>query len=359
MDAHTVRRIIVRLLVLGYFACGIVWASAYFNSGKYLIVSILHLPTPICLFYIIVSTAYLMLTRQWKNLIFPLVLVVANIGNYFSFFSLTSNTSFRDSSFEVLSYNVSFFKIPSVFSKAYFDSASAKHGNKMIELIKAKNSSVVCLQEFFTDGESKHHNYLDKLMAAGYDVNVFALQNPKNETLRGLVTCSKFPVVEKGQVFISANRYNGAFYTDLLVKSDTIRVINVHLQSMELYFGKKGAIDKVKHFWRHYKSAMVIRTQQVELLTKFVSESPYPVILAGDFNETPYSFNHKKFREQLTNSFEFAGNGFGSTFRESLMPIRIDHQYFSDKIHCEDFEVIRSAHASDHYPIVARYQRME
>ena len=359
MTISLIKRISVRLLILSYLGCVIVFASAYFAPDKYLVISILHLLVPFCIIFLLISVVTFLLLRHWKFLIFSILVLALNLGNLRSFFGYSDRTLTPETSFEVLSYNVSFFNIPSVFSKEYFDSTSASDGNKILQWIADRNSPVVCLQEFFTDGESSHHNYTDKLIAEGYQVNIFALANAKNDTRRGLVTCTKFPVVGSGQVFISSNRYNGAGYTDLLINQDTIRIINVHLQSMELYFGNKGFWDKAKHFWIHYKKAMAIRTEQVKQLNNFISESSYPVILAGDFNETPFSYNHKVLKARLTNSFEFSGRGLGSTFHESLMPIRIDHQYFSSELTCGNFKVNRSLVVSDHFPIHARYQRVE
>lgn len=350
-----IRQIAVSLLFLLYLLCLIIFLSSYFPSDKYLIFSLLHLLTPVCLIFLLCSVAALLFFKQRKFLVVPALLLAVNMGNWSALLQISKKTLESDQSFKVLSYNVGFFSIPSVYSKQYFDSTSADRGTQIIDWMATQDAPVVCLQEFFTDGESKHHNYLMKLSSAGYSTNVFALPNPKNKTLRGLITCSKFPIVDHGKVFISDNRYNGASYTDLLIGRDTIRVVNVHLESMELYFGNKKLMSKFKHFWSHYKESMVTRTRQVKLLSDFIAKSPHPIIVAGDFNETPYSYNHKVIGERLTNAFEYSGNGFGTTFIEGVLPIRIDHQYFSSQFECGNFEV-EGVKLSNHYPILARYQ---
>jgi endonuclease/exonuclease/phosphatase family metal-dependent hydrolase len=268
---------------------------------------------------------------------------------------LSSQSLSTDASFKVLSYNLSFFKIPSVFSKPYFDPLSAEKGNQMIDWILQTNAPVICLQEFFNDTESPHHDYLERFHQFGYTSHFQAVINPKNETLRGIVTVSRFPVVSKGEVFMSDNRYNGASFMDVLYGGDTVRIINVHLESMELYFGNKGWKQRVTFFLTQFKKTMITRTQQTRKLAKFIRASPYPVIVAGDFNETPFSYNHRVIKKLLANSFEESGEGLGSTFAKSILPVRIDHHYFGPEFDVGNFTVGHSISLSDHYPVYADY----
>ncbi len=330
-------------------------ASSYLPSDKYIFFSLLPLLIPVCFFFLLGSMVVLILLRQWKLAALPLVLLIVNIGNWTSLFSLSRKSLNRDQSFEIVSYNLSFFRIPQVFSKLYFDSTSAKCGNEIIRYLTKREPAVICLQEFFTDSESTHHNYFDQFLKAGYKANVTAIINPKNKTLRGLVTFTKLPVVSQGTIFISDSRYNGASYTDVLFDGDTVRVINVHLESMELYFGNKAYQERAKYFWRHFKKAMITRTEQVATLKEYILKSPHDVLLAGDFNETPFSYNHRVIRQGLVNTFEESGFGWGSTFIKGLLPVRIDHQYFSEGLTSGNFKVDKSIRLSDHYPISARY----
>lgn len=348
-------RIAVRVLFLAYLGCAIVMVSTFLPSDKYIFFSLLPLVMPICFFFLVSCVAILLLLRQWKLVAVPALLLIVNIGNWTTLFNVSKETLTSEPSFDVVSYNVSFFGIPQVFSKQYFDSASALKGKAIIEYLTTQEPAVICLQEFFTDAESGHHNYIHGFLEAGYKANLMAITNPKNKTLRGLVTLTRLPILKQGTIFISDSRYNGASYTDILFGRDTVRIVNVHLESNELYFGNKTYSKKLQHFWQHFKKAMITRTEQVRELKKFISNSPHAIVLAGDFNETPLSYNHRMIRKTLHNSFEESGFGWGSTFVKSRLPIRIDHQYHSDGMVSGDFLVDKNIHLSDHYPISARY----
>ena len=329
--------------------------SAYLPSDKYIFFSLLPLLIPVCIFFLAGSLVVLALLKQWKSAALSLLLLIANMGNLTSLFSLSRKILDHKHSFGVISYNLSFFRIPKVFSKEYFDSTSANGGREIIRYLNRREPAVICLQEFFTDAESTHHNYYEQFLEMGYKSSITAITNPKNKTLRGLAIFTKLPILTQGTIFISESRYNAASYVDVLFSGDTVRVINTHLESTELYFGSKPYQERVKHFWRNFKKAMITRTKQVQLVNEFILRSPHPVLLAGDFNETPYSYNHRVIKETLVNSFEDSGFGFGSTFIKSFLPIRIDHQYFGKGLTSSNFFVDKTMLLSDHYPISAQY----
>jgi endonuclease/exonuclease/phosphatase family metal-dependent hydrolase len=350
------KRLIVWFLALALIPCILVFVTPFLNPDNYLIISLLTLLVPVSLIFLIIALVSCLAIKLWRLAVAYGVLIIVNFGNWTSLIGYSNKKLDVNQSFSVVSYNASFFSIPSVYSKTYFDSASAAKGDSIVRWIEQQKPMIVCLQEFFTDGDSRHHNYRAKLKAIGYNEYLLAIPNPKNKTLRGLITLSKFPIVGAGEIFLSKSRYNGAGYVDLKINEDTVRVVNVHLESMELYFANKKWRDQVRHFWQNYSTAMVQRTQQTHVLMKFVQESKYPIIVAGDFNETPFSYNHSKVRAILTNAFESSGSGFGFTYRKGRLPLRIDHQYFSGRLEVGNFSVEDDVTWSDHLPIYARYQ---
>jgi endonuclease/exonuclease/phosphatase family metal-dependent hydrolase len=341
------------LLILAGCAC--VLASAYFPSDTFAYLSYLPLLTPVSVLLLLILAVINLFCKRWKYFFACLLLLLASANQWLAMGRFSQRSLPNPDFFKVLSYNVSFFKIPSVFSKSYFDPLSAEKGNHMIDWVLQQDAAIVCLQEFFNDTESSHHNYIARFKEHGYTPYFQAVVNPKNETLRGMVILSRFPVVGRGQIFMSENRYNGASYMDVLIQQDTLRIVNVHLESMELYFGNKGWKDRFTFFLTQFKQTMITRTKQTRLLNDFIDDSPYPIIVAGDFNETPYSYNHRVLKKKLTNSFEASGAGLGSTLAKGFLPIRIDHQYFSEALEVGDFTVGQSISLSDHFPIMARY----
>ena len=215
-------------------------------------------------------------------------------------------------SFRVLSYNVSFFSVPRVFSEAYRDPALNLTVDNAINWLRASGAEVLCLQEVFDDEDSDIYNTVETLANNGEYNHHFVYQDQvKNRTRRGLMILSKFPIVARGEVFISGNYFNGAIYADVLINDDTVRIINAHLESMHLGARQSNPLRVISA----YRRGMVIHSRQVDRLVDFIQQSPYPTILSGDLNETPYGYVYHRLNALMNNAFEAAGQGFGFTYR--------------------------------------------
>ena len=89
-----------------------------------------------------------------------------------------------------------------------------------------------------------------------------------------------------------------------------------------------------------------------------MESSPYPVIVAGDFNDTPVSYTYRVMRRGLNDAFVEAGYGAGFTYSGKYPPNRIDYILYSDGIDCIDFDIVKVRY-SDHYPVIAYFRRAE
>ena len=111
----------------------------------------------------------------------------------------------------------------------------------------------------------------------------------------------------------------------------------------------KGILSSLKWGFEKHSS-------EVEMVERLIDESVYPVILCGDFNETPYGNAYGNIRDRLKNAFEERGNGFGFTMNRSPRIIRIDNQFCSESIKVLDFQTFSDIKYSDHLPILGRYK---
>ncbi len=154
---------------------------------------------------------------------------------------------------------------------------------------------------------------------------------------------------------------NGILVADMIYKKDTFRIINTQLQSTGVRVNKilKKDYDLVKKEGRNLFSNLKLgfkeRFSQVNLLVDWIKESPYPVILAGDFNEVPYGYAYGKVAKYLQNSFEVKGYGFGFTLNRSPRFVRIDNQFYGKGLTINSFETLFEVENSDHYPLYGEY----
>lgn len=221
---------------------------------------------------------------------------------------------------------------------------------------------VKCFQEFYNSTEVPDYDIVSRLKKAGYAYSALLhpeRPNPLNGEI-GVATFSRYPILDSGREEFGT--HNGFVWATLKVGTDTIRVINVHLHSMGIRVGRVLRQDKIKgvqHETRGVLSALrtgfIDRNNEVRRVEQCIQESPYPVIVTGDYNDTPYSVVYERMRRRLPNSFEEAGHGFGFTYNRLPKFIRIDNQFHSPSISVLDFETLNHISYSDHYPIVGTY----
>jgi endonuclease/exonuclease/phosphatase family metal-dependent hydrolase len=262
--------------------------------------------------------------------------------------------------FKVLSYNVNTFK--GFGAKA---DLSGKTGRKMINWLLHADADILCLQEFYNQPGSDDFNAAKKLKAVGYKHHFFsrALRTGWNASL-GMATFSRFPIVHSEIVRKTPKSNNQILLTDIKLPSGTIRVLNVHLQSnflkeSEIEESKQGenVSVNVKSIWRKLTNGYTVRNDQAQLLLQTISNSPHPVLLAGDLNETPYSYTYHQLNQVLDNSFEKAGSGFGFTYNGYIPFLRIDNLFADRQFEVRIFETHNHVPYSDHFPVSAAYKR--
>ncbi|MCB0524285.1 MAG: endonuclease/exonuclease/phosphatase family protein [Lewinellaceae bacterium] len=179
---------------------------------------------------------------------------------------------------------------------------------------------------------------------------------------KGTVILSKFPIQSGGDVPFGKTA-NSILWADIKVKgSKIIRVYNVHLQSNRVTQAtervlKKGELDEGET-WQNIGSvldkvggATGIRALQAKKLREHIASSKYPVIVCGDFNDTPNSYVYSVLSEGLNDTFREKGFGFGTTFAGDLPFLRIDY-ILTEKIMVPyNCKVVKNPDYSDHYPV--------
>ncbi|WP_332368075.1 endonuclease/exonuclease/phosphatase family protein [Spirosoma telluris] len=158
---------------------------------------------------------------------------------------------------------------------------------------------------------------------------------------------------------------NGFLCADIAYGADTIRVVNVHLWSMgvrtnqatdALKAGNLGkfASELIDTFTK-LKEGFANRNEQLMEVESYVAGSRYPVIICGDFNETPMGYSYGKLSQNFRNAFEEAGQGLGFTLNRHPYCARIDQQFVSADWHIKACQTLSNISFSDHFPVLAQY----
>lgn len=222
------------------------------------------------------------------------------------------------------------------------------------QYIKNEAPKILCLQECFltantfqtfSETTSKHWNS----------------ENNMASPVQGLFTFSKLPVVRRGIIQKEDSKF-GLFH-DLIYKNDTLRIYNIQLASIRLQkekelFDQKNdwqsnkPKEQIFSMFQKFNNAYSQRTEEVKLLKKHMRKCRYPIIICGDFNDTPLSYTYRSLSDGLTDPFNEFGKGFGNTHNENLPPIRIDYILHDKSLETVWYEIDTPLY-SDHFPVIA------
>lgn len=261
--------------------------------------------------------------------------------------------------FKVLNYNVFGFWIKPDHSRA--DDAET---NKMKKWIVDQNADVLCMPEFNNEDYNSNFRTVQFLKKSGYLYsNTLDNKTMKDgTTFKTLAMFSRYPIIKHREN--PTEQQNGLMFIDIAVGKDTLRVIGVHMYSMSLRLSKlvsqkemSGIKKETRGTLSQIKRGFIARVTETEIVEKWIEESPYAVIVCGDFNETPYSYVYGKCRKLLNNAFETRGEGFGFSFNHLPYFIRIDNQFYNDKkLEAINFKTFNKIKYSDHYPCLGTYR---
>ncbi len=267
---------------------------------------------------------------------------------------------------KVMSYNVRLFDLYN-----WKDSKSRVTRDKIFDLINAEAPDIICFQEFYK-GDKRHFKVMDTLLTfqqAKY-YHVSYIRNKKGMTPFGIAIFSRFPIINNKAVTSHTSEYNFCIYSDVLIGADTVRVINTHLESIRLgredyLFVSDLAANKTENhsiskgslkIFGKMRTAYSKRAEQVRAVRTEIEKSPYPVILCGDFNDTPSSYAYHKVAQKLKDSFVDAGIGIGKSYSGILPAYRIDYIFHDTAFSAYQFRTIKAEY-SDHYPVTTLLMR--
>lgn len=275
-----------------------------------------------------------------------LLLGITFINKFYKFSSNDIESEEKD--FTVMSYNVRLFNL--------FDwIPNTNVGNNILGFINEQNPDILCIQEYSENA---------KVDLRIYKYKTIFMEGKKIKT--GQAIFSKFPIFNQGD-FKIPTAGNNVIYADIKKGKDTLRVYNIHLQSIKIspdvneISEHVDAINQSKseQVFTRIRDAFKKQEHQAELLATHKNECRYPVIICGDMNNSPFSYVYRNIKSDLNDCFEEAGNGFGQTYKFKYYPARIDYIFANKKMKVKSFTTFTKFENSDHFPIMTRLSFIE
>lgn len=222
----------------------------------------------------------------------------------------------------------------------------------LASMVKAR-VDIICLQEY-SDIISLTQESITKAYETEY---------PHSVTGAGdMVIFSRYPIKGNKKIDFDGTN-NSAMWADIDVNGKIIRVMNVHLQTTGINGAlhkmskreKKGEVisnkEKAEAISSSYADQFRARGGQAITVANEIRTCDKPMVLCGDFNDTPYSFCYTTLLGGMKDGFIESGCGWMYTYRGSKAPLRIDYIFNSPDIKCTAYYIDKEIDYSDHYPV--------
>lgn len=235
---------------------------------------------------------------------------------------------------KVISYNVRLFN-----HYKHLDDVTTEQ--KIYDFIDNENPDIITMQEF----------YLSELLDIKLPYKYIKTKSKTNKF--GLAIYSKHPIVNSGSLNFK-NSANNTIFVDIVKSKDTIRVYNVHLESLKVNpdkvnFGEKDS----ERLFKRLANGFEKQVSQTELILQHEYSWKGKKIICGDFNNTAYSWVYNQLKKNKKDAFLEAGIGLGKSFRYAY-PMRIDFIFTDNRSTINQYKTYNNNKLSDHYPIMAR-----
>lgn len=357
------RKILVLLNVVVLIAYLFVCLTPFVNTGNNWWVALPGLAFPLLLLAILLFVIlWVMLKSKW---IWACVVVIL-LGTHqilaaFAFhFPQQFNLAKEKNTLRILHWNVESWD--DYFSKTTYTDESYKP--EMMDLIKQQNADVLCFEEYadLKNSEDSLSNVAE-IKRLGFQYYLSVPTDTTSERItKGVAIFSKYPVINSG--IYSYGRHVNAehlIYVDINMGKDTFRIFTTHLQSVRFEWkdyqslsnlkrARDPGFENSKDIISKLRRGYVFRHSQAQIVNQKIAESPYPVIITGDFNDVPNSNTYFTIKGNLQDAFLKKGYWIGRTFRFISPTLRIDYILADKKFKVDQFRVLHVPY-SDHFPV--------
>ena len=287
-------------------------------------------------FLIIINVVFFLywLVKLKKQFMVSLVVLLVGYFSFGSLYKFSASTKVEEpQNIKIMNYNVRLFNLYEWIPKQGVET-------QILDFIKTEAPDVLSVQEYHP-----HENI---------DVSFFKYKFEKlsgTKTKYGQAIFSKFPIINSGSIEFP-DTANNAIYADVVKGKDTLRIYNIHLESMRIETKVEDLkTEDSERLFKRISSTFKMQQFQTELFLMHKKQCPYKMVICGDFNNTAFSYVYRQIKGDLYDTFREAGSGFGRTYDFKFFPIRIDFIFADEAFKVNGFKTYNNQY-SDHYPIM-------
>lgn len=343
------------VLIIAAASLVLSYISVYINPTKF------SIPMFFGMFFIPIAAINIILfivalLKRSKSAWIPVVTLLPFLLYAESFFKIGKRET------EATEYT-SWLKIES-YNIGMFNSSKAANGREeckreIAEYLRKERADIVCLQECYVNGIQE----IDTMLCSLYPYRHYKLFKTRKGKLFGNLTLSRHKITGEGELVFSGST-NLSLYTDIDYNGTLIRVYNNHLESYNLSFttlvkkftsSRNNIGDELQLMHDKMKGTSIKRSEQVNRVLQNISQSEYPAIICGDFNDTPMSYTYNRLSHGRKDTFKECGKNFGATFAPFWPLLRIDYILIPQQWRAVRHTTNR-IDFSDHYPVSAEIE---
>lgn len=296
---------------------------------------------------------------SWRRSWIPLLAFVVAYPSIRIYLPLHMDTEPPAESIKIISYNVACYQ---------FDKREMNPKDSIFSYLRHQDADIVCLQEDII----RKGDVADFSDIYPYNDTVH-ISSPSLVLINAIGIHTRFPILRKERIDYPSLA-NGSVAYFLQIGSDTVIVINNHLETTHLSgndrqryqdmisgdMNRQDAKEETRLLISKLSQAMAERAVQAEAVHRYIqAHSNYPLIVCGDFNDSPISYVRRTIADGLTDCYAESGRGPGISYKQKGFFVRIDHILCSNHFFPSRCYVDNNVRGSDHYPVLCWLSRKQ
>jgi endonuclease/exonuclease/phosphatase family metal-dependent hydrolase len=322
--AFIINNVFALLLLLSYL-------TVFISPAVFPVSGVLNFSIPI-LWIINALFVILWLLKLKRQLILSVIVMALGWFQLRHIFVIPSQVKYAEKGIKVMSYNVMQFYSKTDKRKSTYLEIS--------EFINNENIDVLCFQEYNTKKENLFPEY------------IYRTPNNDSNSINSIIL-SKYPIIKYQNYGFGISNNSGVF-ADITINSDTIRVFSVHFESLNIRQDADALNSEPKDkLVKRLSKTFERQINQLKESENDILNSPFPVVLAADMNNTALSHLYRGLKNlHFKDTFVESGQYYGKTYSFFELPVRIDMIFIDEGLKSIDFKNY-NIDFSDHEPVMA------